>query len=163
VRSAGCRAPELLHQKDGLEEKAGCHSQTEANEAARSIITRVVTVLLLGRELELGHYRAEYLKSQGVHTIFPETKGAATAVIRTGGFEAIIVSYTLSDATVKELMDVIEESCPAIPIIAITKQRWEDHVVRPAEMVMDTDPPQALLEAIHRVQRQKHHGIRQIK
>jgi DNA-binding response OmpR family regulator len=122
-----------------------------------------VTVLLLGRELELGHYRAEYLKSQGIHTIFPETKGAAMAVIRTGGFEVIVVSYTLSDATVKELMDVVEESCPRTPIIAITKQRWEDRVVKPAETVMDTDPPQALLDAIRRVQRQRQHGIRQIK
>jgi DNA-binding response OmpR family regulator len=65
-----------------------------------------MTILMLGRHLELGYYRAEFLKSHGFQVIFPENKAAAISAIETGDFDAIIVSYTLSTETTKELVNL---------------------------------------------------------
>jgi hypothetical protein len=43
-----------------------------------------MTVLLLGRHLELGHYRTELLKTRGISVIFPESKEAALAAFERG-------------------------------------------------------------------------------
>jgi len=58
-----------------------------------------MTILMLGRHLELGYYRSEFLKSHGFGVIFPENKTAALAAIHAGGFDAVIISYTLSKET----------------------------------------------------------------
>lgn len=110
-----------------------------------------MTILMLGRQLELGYYRAEFLGSYGIHVVFPESKEEAISAVRAGGYDAILLSYTLSEESTKELLRLIEEYCPNTPIIAIN-QRGKTLGFNPAEMVLDTERPKALLEAIKRVQ-----------
>ena len=110
-----------------------------------------MTILMLGRQLELGHYRAEFLQSYGIHVVFPESKQEADSAVRAGGYDAILLSYTLSKETIQELVGLIERYCPDCPIIAIT-QRNSELAFKPAETVLDTEPPKMLLEAIKRVQ-----------
>jgi DNA-binding response OmpR family regulator len=107
---------------------------------------------MLGKQLELGHYRAEFLQSYGIHVIFPENKNAAVLAIRKGSYDAIILSYTLDSHTLKELIKLIEQFCPNCPLISITTERWDGRDIKVAESVLDSDAPQALLEAIKRVQ-----------
>lgn len=111
-----------------------------------------MTVLMLGEQLELGHYRAEFLQSYGIHVVFPESKKDAVAAIRDVNFDVVILSYTLSDATSKELIELVEQVRPNCPLIAITKQRWDDRDFKPTETVLDTDPPHDLLEALKRIE-----------
>ncbi|HKW16187.1 MAG TPA: hypothetical protein VJO35_01635 [Terriglobales bacterium] len=110
-----------------------------------------MTILMLGKQLELGHYRAEFLKSYGIHVVFPETKEEAISAIHASGYDTILLSYTLSGKTTKELLGLIEQYCPGCPIIAIM-QRGQVLQFQPAETVLDTEPPKMLLEAIKRVQ-----------
>lgn len=110
-----------------------------------------MTILMLGRQLELGHYRAEFLQSYGIHVVFPESKQDADSAVRTGEYDAILLSYTLSKETTQELVSLIERYCPDCPIIAIM-QRAGELAFKPAETVLDTEPPKMLLEAIKRVQ-----------
>jgi DNA-binding response OmpR family regulator len=107
---------------------------------------------MLGKQLELGHYRAEFLQSYGIHVIFPENKNAAVQALRKSKYDAIILSYTLDPPTLKQLLGLIEEHCPDCPLISISNDRWGGREVKVAETVLDSDPPEALLEAIKRVQ-----------
>ena len=47
-------------------------------------------------------YIVELLKSHGIDVIFPENRQAALAAIRSGGFDVVLLSYSLSDDTAKE-------------------------------------------------------------
>lgn len=109
-----------------------------------------MTILMLGRQLELGHYRAEFLKSYGIHVVFPESKKEAISAIQSREYDAILLSYTLSKETTQELLKLIDERCPDCPIVAI-KRKWGRLQFSPAETVLDTEPPPMLLEAIKRV------------
>lgn len=118
---------------------------------------------MLGQHLELGHYRAEFLKSHGIDVIFPENRQAALAAIRRGGFNVVLMSYSLSNDTAKELAEIIEQVSPNCPIVSISNKRWEDRHVSPDATVLDTDPPQTLLETLQRVQLRRKPGLRRIK
>lgn len=129
-----------------------------------------MTVLMLGTQVDLGHYRAEFLQSHGigVRVVFPESKAAALSAIRGGNFDAAILSYTLPNEIAKELVELIDQVCPDCPLIAITRQRWEDREFKPDETVLDTDPPQTLLEVLARISKRNQNprsgsGIRRIK
>ena len=123
-----------------------------------------VTVLMLGRHLELGHYRVEFLKAHGIVVIFPENQEAAFAAVDAAKYDVVVLSYSLSNKTAKELTDRIEQVCPQCPIISISEQRWQDRDLRPDATVLATDPPQALLEAINRVfSHRDSGGIRRVK
>lgn len=56
-------------------------------------------IRMLGRQLELGHYRAEFLQSYGIHVIFPESKEEAISAIHASRYDDILLSYTLSKET----------------------------------------------------------------
>jgi len=119
-----------------------------------------MTVLLLGRHLELGHYRTEFLKSHGISVIFPESREAAIAAIRGGGFDAVILSYSLSNRTAKEMMELKDQTRPDCPLICISEKRWEDREFNPDAVILANDPPHFLLDAIHYVQARRDSGQR---
>jgi DNA-binding response OmpR family regulator len=110
-----------------------------------------MTVLMLGRQLELGYYRAVYLQSHGFQVIFPENKNAAFAAIRAGGFDAVIISYTLSKVSAKEFVSLIKQLDKDCPVVAITQRGWEEEDFECDEKVLDVDRPPALLEALLRI------------
>ena len=127
-----------------------------------------MTVLLLGRHLELGHYRTEFLKSHGISVIFPESKEVAIAAIRESDFDAVVLSYSLSDKTAKEIMELKEQTCPDRPLICISEKRWEDREFNPDAVVLATDPPQFLVDAIRYAHNKRRNGeprnsIRRVK
>ena len=71
-----------------------------------------MTILMLGRQLELGHYRAEFLQSYGIHVVFPESKQEAVSAVHAGGYDAILLSYTLNKETIEELVNLIDGTAP---------------------------------------------------
>ena len=118
-----------------------------------------MTVLMLGRQLELGYYRAEFLKSHGIRVIFPETDDEAISVMQSGHFDAVIVSYTLEEQTAKEFVKLVKQVSPDCPVVAITRQRLGDPKCVRDETVLDTDKPQALLQALIRIEKRRF-GVR---
>jgi DNA-binding response OmpR family regulator len=111
----------------------------------------VMTVLMLGRQLELGYYRAVYLQAHGFQVIFPENKNAALAAIRAGGFDAVIISYTLSKESAKEFVNLVKQRDKDCPVVAITQKGWEEEDFEYDEKVLDVDRPPALLDALIRI------------
>ena len=124
-----------------------------------------MTVLMLGRQIELGYYRAEFLKSHGIKVVFPENKPDAISAIASGNFDAVIVSYTLSKETASELVNLIKQTANDCPIVAITQQAWDEDGFPRDETVLDRQGPQALIDALIRVEkrRQAQSEIRRIR
>jgi len=96
-----------------------------------------MTVLMLGRQLELGYYRAVYLQSQGFQVIFPENKDEALAAIRAGGYDAVIISYTLSKESANEFVNLVKQLDKDCPVVAIMQERSEERGFEPDEKVLD--------------------------
>jgi DNA-binding response OmpR family regulator len=120
---------------------------------------------MLGQQLELGYYRAEFLKSHGFQVIFPENKNEALSAIRAGGYDAVIISYTLPRDTAKEFVSLIKQADQDCPVVAITQKRWDEDGFQHDETVLDVDRPPALLEALIRIEkrRQERSEIRRVK
>ena len=106
---------------------------------------------MLGKNLGLGQYRAEFLRSHGYEVIFPQSKQEAIARIRSGGFDSVILSYTLSDRTVQEVRDLLDQECPKCRTIALTENRWEDRRVPSDAVVLVSDGPEALLRTVKNI------------
>ena len=117
----------------------------------RARIGVAMTVLMLGRQLELGYYRAAFLESHGFQVIFPESKNAALAAIQAGGFDAVIISYTLSNESAEEFFNLIKQTDKDCPVVAITQELTTKGSFAADEKVLDKDRPPALLDALIRI------------
>jgi CheY-like chemotaxis protein len=120
-------------------------------------------VLMLGQHLELGWYRSEFLRGHGYSVIFPETKKDAVNAITQDAYDVILLSYSLTHKTSQELLDLVEQHCPHCPVITMTEKRWEDRHLNPAENVLVSEGPQGLLDALKRLDRSNHDGLRRVK
>lgn len=119
-----------------------------------------MTVLLLASHRELGLFRVHVLEQAGLQVIFPEHRNAAARVIGQGGFDAILLSYSLPNDAAEELIELARQKCPQCPIIAISEKAWDDRKLQPDETVLASEGPQGMLNAIYRIQR---NGLRLIK
>lgn len=122
-----------------------------------------MTVLMLGKHLELGLYRAEYLRSHGYAVIFPESRQDAVRAVNAGGYDVVVLSYTLTDGIAIELRELIEQSCPNCPVITLTEKHWYDQKIESDKVVLVSEGPDALLEAIKSFEHSGRDGLRRIK
>lgn len=108
-------------------------------------------VLMVGRLRELALYRAEFLQQAGFAVSTPKDEVEAIRIMRSGDFDAIVLSYTLPNETVQQLADSARDYCPDCPIIAITDTRRFDRRIAPDAVALANDGPAALLSALNRV------------
>lgn len=118
---------------------------------------------MLGKHLELGLYRAEYLRSHGYNVIFPATRQEAVASVNAGGYDVVVLSYTLTDGTAIELRDLIEQTSPNCPVITLTEKRWFDQKIESDKVVLVSEGPDALLEAVNSFDHKGEKGLRRLK
>ena len=111
-------------------------------------------ILLLGRIRELALYRSEYLEGKGYEVLAPSNRNEALEAIRHGGFEVVILTYTLPNDVVLEYAQMVREYCPSCPLIVITSENLGDRSVAPDAIVIADDGPDALLRALRRVMHQ---------
>ena len=119
-----------------------------------------MTVLMLGRHLELGLYRSEFLQGHAYKVIFPKTKAQAFCAIQKGGFDVVVLSYSLSNDTAQEMVDLLEQHCPRCPIIALSDQRWDDRKIQPDHTVLASEGPDALLHTLEQIQQKRLYGVK---
>ena len=119
-----------------------------------------MTVLLLGRKRELGLFRVESMERAGFKVIFPPNKQEALYAIHKGGFQAVLISYSLSSESAQELAELIRQRCPDCAIIAISSNGWEDPKLEPDDIIQAADGPEVTIAALKRVQSR---GIRRVK
>jgi len=119
-----------------------------------------MTILLLGRHEELSAYRTEALKAAGFHVLSPKTRQDAVTHISDGRFELVVLSYSLSDDTAQELAELVRQNCSQCPIVAIAEHGWDDGRIKPDEIVIGSQGPEALIESVRRASRGK---LRRVK
>src|SRR5579884_58273 len=123
-----------------------------------------MTVLMLGKQLELGLYRAEYLRNHGYTVIFPESRQEAVAAANAGAYDIVVLSYSLSHDSAIELRELIDQSRPNCPIITLTEQRWHDGKIKSDKVVLVSEGPEGLLDAIKSFEKQDgSSGLRRVK
>lgn len=123
-------------------------------------IQRSVRVLLLGRHTELSAYRIEALEGAGFHVVSPPNRRDALQAIASGDYDVALLSYSLSNELAHEFADLVRQNCPQCPIVAISQNGWDDSKIQPDELVVGSEGPQGLIEALHRAATRK---IRRIK
>jgi len=114
-----------------------------------------MTILLLGRHQELSAYRMRALESAGFRVLAPASKNDALSAIESNNFNVALLSYSLPDDTAQELAELIRQRCPQCPIVAIAEHGWDDTRLRPDEVVVGSEGPDALVEAIRRTSRSR--------
>ncbi len=130
--------------------------QRRASEQSSGVKTeRKQVVFMVGHQRELLLYRAEFLSRSGFSVVAAETKAEAIATIKRGGFDAAILSYTLTSDTVEELSEMIRQSHPECPVISISRTGSEDRHLHPDEIVVGDEGPQALIKALQRALRKR--------
>jgi CheY-like chemotaxis protein len=110
-------------------------------------------ILLLGRLQELALYRAEVLRDRGFDVRTSTDREEGLKLIRRGDFDAVVLSYTLSNDTVEELAEEIREHCPTCPLVVIAQTSRTDRKIAPDAVALADDGPKALIAALRRVLR----------
>lgn len=112
-------------------------------------------VLLIGRIRELALYRSEYLRAKGFSVIIPAGKAEVLEAIRRGGYDVVVLTYTLSSENVLEFAEMVRQHYPRCPVIVISNDGKTDREVNPDAMVLADDGPNGLLSALFRVSNRK--------
>ncbi|HKW68647.1 MAG TPA: hypothetical protein VJP04_15245 [Terriglobales bacterium] len=105
-------------------------------------------VLMFGKIRELALYRAEVLQAHGFSVAIPTTRAEAIAAIRRGGFDVVVLSYTLSNDTVEEIAELVRQHCPECRLVTISDTKYRDARIDPDANVLADDGPKALIEAL---------------
>jgi CheY-like chemotaxis protein len=112
-----------------------------------------VRVLLFSGMWEVALYRAEALRAHGLAVVTPRCKEEAMEIIRRGEVDVVVLAYTLPSETVRELSDFVRQDCPGCRLIAISESGTFDQQVAPDAIVIASQGPGALIDAIRRVSR----------
>ncbi|HET9364424.1 MAG TPA: response regulator [Candidatus Angelobacter sp.] len=105
-------------------------------------------LLLLSVDLETALLRMHALKGGGFEVTLPTGTKDAMGILKKKKFDAVIISYSLSDENVAEMTELFRENNPNSPIIAVTKGRWDDLKTDVDASVNGDDGPDALIDAI---------------
>jgi len=110
-------------------------------------------VLLFSGIFEVALYRAEVLRGHGLDVRTPRSKEEAVAIIKRGEADVVVLTYTLPSETVNELSDLVRQYCAGCRLIAISESGRVDQRVAPDAVVIASEGPAALVEAIRRLRR----------
>ncbi|HKU23654.1 MAG TPA: hypothetical protein VJQ50_21760 [Terriglobales bacterium] len=102
----------------------------------------------MGTLRELALYRAEVLRAHGFAVSISQGDAEVITAIRGGGFDAVVLSYTLSNHVVEEVTELVRQHCPECRLITISDTRFPDPKINPDANVLADDGPKALLEAL---------------
>jgi DNA-binding NtrC family response regulator len=105
-------------------------------------------VLIVGKVRELALYRAEVLRANGFFVSISYSEAEARAAIRNGGFDVVVLSYTLSNDVVEEVAELVRQHCPECRLVTISDTKYRDAKIEPDANVLADDGPKALLEAL---------------
>lgn len=122
-----------------------------------------MTVLMLGKHLELGLYRTEFLRSHGYVVNFPESRQEAVTIVTAGAYDIVVLSYSLNHDSAMELRELIDQSCPQCPVITLTEQPWHDSKIQADKVVLVSEGPEALLKAIKSFENKGEKDMRRVK
>jgi DNA-binding response OmpR family regulator len=120
----------------------------EKRKAPEKIGEGAQSLLLLSVDLETALLRAYVLRSGGFEVTLPTGTKDAIDLLRKTKFDAVVISYSMSNENVAEMTELFRENDPNSPIIAVTKGRWADLKTDVDAAVNGEDGPEALIDAV---------------
>jgi CheY-like chemotaxis protein len=136
--------------ESGPEHPSQFRADRERRKKPRSAGNRV---LLFSGIFEVALYRAEVLRTHGLEVRTPRSKEEAVIAIQRGEVDVVVLTYTLPSETVSELADLVRQYCPGCRLVAISETGHFDERVAPDAVVVASQGPAALVDAIRRLRR----------
>ena len=141
----------------GLEKRRVASSQARRSPGGKHLnrSAEANRILLIGRIQELALYRAQVLGDRGFDVRVSTSREDALRLIRRGGFDAAVLSYTLSSDTVEELAQEIRDQHPQCPLVVIANTEYPDRKIGPDAVALAEEGPKALVAALRQVLRRQ--------
>lgn len=121
----------------------------EKRKAPEEIQEGAQLLLLLSTDLETALLRAHALRNSGFEVTLPTGAKDAVDLIQKKRFDAVVISYSMSNENAAEMTELFKEHHPNAPIIVITKGPWADLKTDVDASVNGEDGPEALIDAVH--------------
>lgn len=121
----------------------------EKRKAPEEIREGAQLLLLLSADLETSLLRAHALRNSGFEVTLPTGAKDAVDLIQKKKFDAVVISYSMSNENAAEMTELFKEHHPNAPIIVITKGPWADLKTDVDASVNGEDGPEALIDAVH--------------
>jgi DNA-binding NtrC family response regulator len=90
-----------------------------------------MNILLLGQETNFPPLLVEAMKQAGHGWQLPATRENAVALIQQHSFDCVVLSYSLASDMIEEFIELLNQFCPACPIIAMSEQDGMDWKLQP--------------------------------
>src|SRR5438270_2437798 len=104
-----------------------------------------MNILLLGQETNFRPPLVEALKQAGHEWQFPATRENAVALIQQHTFDCVVLSYSLASEMIEEFVELLNQVCPACPIVAMSEQDDMDWKLQPAMIIRADQDLEALI------------------
>ena len=104
-----------------------------------------MNILLFGQETNFRPLLVEALKQAGHEWQFPATRESAVALIQQHTFDCVVLSYSLASEMIEEFMELLNQVCPACPIVAMSEQDDMDWKLQPTMIVRADQDSEALI------------------
>jgi DNA-binding response OmpR family regulator len=121
----------------------------EKRKAPEEIREGAQLLLLLSADLETALLRAHALRNSGFEVTLPTGAKDAVDLIQKKRFDAVVISYSMSNENAAEMTELFKEHHPNAPIIVVTKGPWADLKTDVDASVNGEDGPEALIDAVH--------------
>lgn len=121
----------------------------EKRKAPEEIREGAQLLLLLSTDLETALLRAHALRNSGFEVTLPTGAKDAVDLIQKKKFDAVVISYSMSNENAAEMTELFKEHHPNAPIIVITKGPWADLKTDVDASVNGEDGPETLIDAVH--------------
>jgi DNA-binding response OmpR family regulator len=121
----------------------------EKRKAPEEIQEGAQLLLLLSTDLETALLRAHALRNSGFEVTLPTGAKDAVDLIQKKKFDAVVISYSMSNENAAEMTELFKEHHPNAPIIVITKGPWADLKTDVDASVNGEDGPETLIDAVH--------------
>lgn len=105
------------------------------------------SLLLLSADRELSLLREYALQRGGFSVARADSRQEALQLLESG-FEALIISYSLSGESIAEFTSLFRKKNPKSPVVGVVKGKWQDLKIDADFTVSGEDGPEALLEVV---------------
>jgi DNA-binding NtrC family response regulator len=118
-------------------------------------------VLLLSAAPELSRLRAHVLAHAGFTVSRADSRKNALRLLEQEQFDVLVISYSMSQENLTQMTELFRTRNPNVPIVAVTKGKWQDLKIEFDSTVTGEEGPEALIEAVETVLNRKQ--LRRIK
>jgi DNA-binding NtrC family response regulator len=128
--------------------------------SAEAVQNKGKSLLLLSGDTELGLLRAHVLERAGFSVSHADTRKEALELLEQK-FDALVISYSLSRENIVEMTELFRKQNPKAPVVAVSREKWQDLKVDADFQLRGEEGPEALIEAVDSVLNRKQ--LRRIK